>query len=127
MTTFTVGDPVVLLADHQGWNADPSANLGTVVHDNYATDTVTICDDATGRIYDAPYSHVAYPEGTPLHSTRFFAANRTALLRRAPAPRHRQAHLHRWRTRRPPPRRLGRPRRRRPLPPRRHHSPPRRR
>jgi hypothetical protein len=76
MTTFTVGDPVVLLADLD-YYANPlsdfvTGRLGTVVHDNYATDTLTICDDTTGRIYDAPYDHVAYPEGTPLHSTRFF-------------------------------------------------------
>ncbi|WIE81036.1 hypothetical protein [Curtobacterium sp. MCSS17_016] len=76
MTTFTVGDPVVLLADLDS-DTNPltdfiGGRLGTVVHDNYATDTLTICDDTTGRIYDAPYEKVAYPEGTPLHSTRFF-------------------------------------------------------
>ncbi|MGW8431394.1 hypothetical protein ACWGJ9_09730 [Curtobacterium citreum] len=75
MTTFSVGDPVVLLADLDFY-ANPlsdfvTGRFGTVVHDNYATDTLTICDDTTGRIYDAPYDQVAYPEGTPLHSTRF--------------------------------------------------------
>ncbi len=76
MTTFIVGDPVVLLADLDFYSNPLSdfigGGLGTVLHDNYATDTLTICDDATGRIYDAPYDHVAYPEGTQLHSTRFF-------------------------------------------------------
>lgn len=76
MTTFTVGDPVTLLGG-ANFTANPLSDLiggglGTVLHDNYATDTLAICDDATGRIYDAPYANVAYPEGTPLSSAGAF-------------------------------------------------------
>ena len=68
MSTFQTGDPVVYLGNDTVILRTTGGRLGTVLDENTVRTLVTICDDETGRIYQAPMRDIAYPEGTPLTS-----------------------------------------------------------
>ncbi|WIB65481.1 hypothetical protein [Curtobacterium sp. MCBD17_040] len=78
MTIFQTGDPVVYVGDDQALRS-LGVTVGTVV--TAGPSFTTICDDETGRVYQALTFELAYPEGTPLHHLRS-GAIATALIPR---------------------------------------------